>query len=771
MQHWRLSPITEQYLSGGAYFVFALVAIALLATWAASVFFTPLPLQRRLVLAALRLALIFTLLFILLRPSHIITENEKQSATLLLLVDQSRSMQIQDTPSGESRWRQMKSLLMNLRGPLERLREEQEFEISVYAFDKNAEAIDLDEFLAATTLPDGSESGYGVSMQDVLRREDGKRLLGMILLGDGAEQTVGITETDPDSVARMLERLGCPLYAVPFGDRKGSGEVRDIEVSSMPDDFVVFAKNRVPIRGTLQISGYLNKDLPLELVLVGPNAKEEVVATQQVTQGETNADIAFEFDYIPDKPGKYKIVVQVPPQEGEITTDNNALPAVLTVLEGGIRILYVEGEIRREQRFLRRALASSPDMDVTLLTLNPRDRNTWPRKDLASYFEPGAYDVTILGDVDARVFFQGSISKREKGDLQSLRESVLDGAGLLMLGGWHSFRAGGYHTTPLATISPVKMDPQIDRFVIQQFDEPVDQSLHLPGPLAMQPTLPWGAQSEIMQITSDGNNRSAWLRLPPLTGANRFRGIKSGARVLADDGKGNPLLVTAEPGGRVISFAGDSTWRWVMQGFRESYQRFWRQVVLWLARKEEQKINDIWVKLDRRRFTPGERITFEAGQRKGKGDSEKLQLVASILGPDGRREEIPLVRNGENFSGILRDCETLGNYSLTVAAKGKAPDRSDSAQFFVYTKDRELAGATSDASMLKSLAYQTRDVGGKVVSPEELNNLVQELIITPLEMEEKIKVSVSFWDKWYVLIIFVSLIGTEWFLRKLWRLV
>jgi hypothetical protein len=62
-------------------------------------------------------------------------------------------------------------------------------------------------------------------------------------------------------------------------------------------------------------------------------------------------------------------------------------------------------------------------------------------------------------------------------------------------------------------------------------------------------------------------------------------------------------------------------------------------------------------------------------------------------------------------------------------------------------------------------------VGGKVVSPEELNNLVQELIITPLEMEEKIKVSVSFWDKWYVLIIFVSLIGTEWFLRKLWRLV
>ena len=771
MQHWRLSPITEQYFSGGAYFVFAMIAVALIAIWAASLLFTPLPMKRRIVLAGLRFTMILVLLFVILRPSHITTESERQSATLLVLVDKSRSMQIKDTPSGESRWKQMQKLLSTVKSPLERLQQEKDFEVSIYEFDKKADSIDLDRILSASTIPDGSESGYGVSMQDVLRREDGKRLLGMILLGDGAEQTLGMTEIDPDSVARLLERLGCPLYAVPFGDRKGDGEVRDIEVSSMPDDFVVFAKNRVPIRGTLRISGYLNKDLPLELVLIDADGKEDLVASQSVTQGETNNDIPFEFDYIPDQPGKYKIVVRVPAQAGEITTDNNALPAVLTVLEGGIRILYVEGEIRGEQRFLRRALASSPDMDVTLLTLNPRDRQSWPRNDLASYFEPGAFDVTILGDVDSRVFRPKNPAAQTQGDLQLLRQSVLDGAGLLMLGGWHSFRAGGYQKTPLAAISPVQMDPQLDRFVIQQFDTPIDQSLHLPGPLVMQPTLPWGEESEIMQLTSEGNNRAAWLELPPLTGANRFRGIKSGARVLADDGKGHPLLATAEPGGRVVAFAGDSTWRWIMKGFRNSYQRFWRQVVLWLARKEEQNINDIWVKLDRRRFTPGERITFEAGQRKRIGNLENVQLDASILGPDGRRESISLVRSGDKYSGVIRDCETLGNYTLTVSTKGEATVRSDSAQFFVYTKDRELSGTTSDASLLQSMAYQTKDVGGKVVPPETLNRLVEQLLVTPVEMEEKIKVSVSFWDKWYVLVIFVGLIGSEWFLRKLWRLV
>ena len=190
-----------------------------------------------------------------------------------------------------------------------------------------------------------------------------------------------------------------------------------------------------------------------------------------------------------------------------------------------------------------------------------------------------------------------------------------------------------------------------------------------------------------------------------------------------------------------------------------------------MARKEEQKIDDIWVKLDRRRFTPGERITFEAGQRKRIGNPENVQLDASILGPDGRRESIPLVRNGDNFSGVIRDREKLGNYTLTVQTKGEASARSDAAQFFVYTKDRELAGTTSDASLLQSMAYQTRDVGGKMVPPETLNRLVEQLLITPVAMEEKIKVSVSFWDKWYVMVIFIGLIGSEWFLRKLWRLV
>ena len=85
-------------------------------------------------------------------------------------------------------------------------------------------------------------------------------------------------------------------------------------------------------------------------------------------------------------------------------------------------------------------------------------------------------------------------------------------------------------------------------------------------------------------------NAAAWARLPPLEGANRFTGVKPGATILAEaDGKEHrPLLVSQEWGsGRVIAFAGDSTWRWVMRGFGSAHKRFWRQIVLWLARKDQ----------------------------------------------------------------------------------------------------------------------------------------------------------------------------------------
>ena len=57
--------------------------------------------------------------------------------------------------------------------------------------------------------------------------------------------------------------------------------------------------------------------------------------------------------------------------------------------------------------------------------------------------------------------------------------------------------------------------------------------------------------------------------------------------------------------GRVLAFAGNSTYRWWNYGRQSEHRRFWRQVILWLAQRDDAAQNDVWIKLPQRRYDPG----------------------------------------------------------------------------------------------------------------------------------------------------------------------
>ncbi len=59
---------------------------------------------RRLLIALLRAVVIVLLLLLMLRPTLVYTHTEKQSAELVILVDQSRSMTVPDAVGNKTRW-------------------------------------------------------------------------------------------------------------------------------------------------------------------------------------------------------------------------------------------------------------------------------------------------------------------------------------------------------------------------------------------------------------------------------------------------------------------------------------------------------------------------------------------------------------------------------------------------------------------------------------------------------------------------------------------
>src|SRR6185369_6060636 len=61
-----------------------------------------------------------------------------------------------------------------------------------------------------------------------------------------------------------------------------------------------------------------------------------------VIETTKNADlIPVELSYVPDRPGEFKIALEVTPLEGELKPGNNRLETIVTVQKGGINVAYI----------------------------------------------------------------------------------------------------------------------------------------------------------------------------------------------------------------------------------------------------------------------------------------------------------------------------------------------------------------------------------------------------------------------------------------------
>ncbi len=761
MSEWHLNPV-------GNYQLVAVVAALFLALL---VFFGPdasrLPARRRRVLAGLRVAIFLAIVAGLLRPTHVFTEMKRHRATLIVLVDRSRSMSIADEP-GKTRWQALRDEVQRALPAFRQLNDD--LDVKFYTFDAGLTPVDLtDGKFDLGDTADGRQTAIGAALDDALRKEAGHRLAGVILLSDGAQSAIFPRDEAPQLPVRRLADLGAPLYTITFG--KIGGQLPDVAVSVLDVSPSVYVKNELAIRGTVRVSGYDGKPIPVQALFeVEPGKPLVVVGTTTVHPTKSGEEIPVEFTYIPQTAGERKVSLAVPPQENEQDITNNEMSSFVKVFGGGLNVLYLEGEPRVEQRFLRRSFATSPDIKVDFLWLDHRQHNHWP-VDLADRFKPGKYDVYIIGDLDSAAF------RRE--DLQSLREAVEHGAGLILTGGFHSFAAGGYPETPLADILPLEVG-ELDKLDRQSpdFNDPIRDKLHIwptnPSEgIKMLPDRRFGDVS-VMRLGPRDRNRAIWEKLPGLEGANLFRALKPSAKPIAVTPDGKPLLVAAEPGsGRVLCFAGDSTWHWCMAGFEKEHKQFWRQVVLWLAKKEDSDKPGVWIKMAQRQLTPGRPVDFTVGATSPQGEplpDATFEAVAEL--PGGVEHPIHLSRQGNRTIGRFAETQLVGDYTIRVRGTDGGSEVGEArARFIVYDRDLEMENPAPRPSLMISLARMTADSGGRAVAPEELSALCEQLKQRPHDLEVPVETKTTPWDTPWFFLLIVGLLTVEWYLRKKWGLV
>jgi uncharacterized membrane protein len=764
----------------------AIVVLGLVALLSLRPRYGELTPRRWAALVGLRLAAVLLTLIAMLRPEWVYTKQTPQRASLVLLVDDSRSMQVADSLGDAPRWNAVKSLLAASADDLARLAET--WDTNVYRFDATTAPLEVvDGEIALPPTPTGEQTALGAAIGDVLDRHASGRVLGVLLLSDGAQRAVAPNDLPPQVAARRMAAENIPLYTFTFG-KSGGSDRADLAIDDLVTNESIFAEAPTEVRGQLSSSGFANQQVKVQLLWeragADGNKSMEVVDSVQLDTQNANQTQPVLLRYTPTTPGEYKVTLRVEPRDGELVTTNNEASTFVTVRKGGVNVLYLVGAKRigggpgPEQRFVRASLAQSPDIVVERRLLNYQP----PEVDLRDVLAKGKIDVVILDDVDSRAL---SLST-----WQALAELVRGGAGLMMTGGYHSFGPGGFRETPLVDILPIEIGPAQR----QSFDEPLRTDVQLPGPVRMKPAEPLGPNHPIMQLDGSGfgvqgsgqstnlkpepRTLNPWSELPPLDGANLIdrRDLKPNAAVLAeaDDSRRHPLLVASQPGdGRMLAFAGDSTWRWQMQGFGEAHRRFWRQAVLWLAKKDEQTEGQVWIKLAGRRVMRGARVDFTLGAESSRGEPVlAARPIVSIDTPDGRTVDVRPTKSGDHWSAIFRETDQPGDYRIRVTANDGAQQLGTAeARFLVPNQDIELDRPAAEPSLMAQLAEMTASAGGKALAPEELPTLLAALAAEPPKLHEEVVAKTTYWDTWPFFLAFVTLLGTEWYLRKRWGLV
>lgn len=737
--------------------------------WAA---FGHLKWRRLTVLIALRCCAVAAILLIMFKPViEVAPFTHDTRPSLPVIVDRSGSMSVADNPQQGSRYEQSISMI---RGQLDRL--EKHFKPMFIHFGARAwQGQALEELADLEPKGEGTEStNILLAIETALRDTQGLNPPAIVLVSDGV-----------DNVSASLDaHIGTPVHTVGVGtvDAGGLGR-RNVSISDIDAPFEVVKNNTTSITVRVKATGISEGRCELQLY-----EDDRLVTAQGVDFLQDESEQLVKLDWTPGQALKgsadvdiRKLRLCVPPITGETIVDDNTAHLQVLVTQPKMRVLYIEGAIRSEYKFLMRTLASDPDIQfMSLVRVSGSEFSAYggiegktlqdlPRSD--EDFD--LFDVLIIGDLDAS-YWQAS-------QLERIRQFVLDGGGLVMIGGHHSFGPGGYGGTPVEEVLPVLVGSTSQQQDATPFAPALTAEGRIhpifdgiggyfagPGDIAPQPDLP---------------------SLSELEGCVTVVGPKAMASVLAVNplrkNDSGPLVVLATGlygKGRTAAFTADTTWLWRLtlaaQTTKGPYQRFWGQMVRYLAdvRPEAHDHPILLIRLGDSHIQPDQNTTISAWFSHPEPEAlASASLASQMLAEDGTLVEIPNLKRRPGSSGRfeaqIAGPLSPGVYMVRVMAKDDQGQVlcEDEARLVVISMGSEMDVLGRNEELLRRLAGAT---GGGYCDITQLPELVDALV-EDLSVEVWAHTGSTTYRLYNFPVLFVLLAGVlavEWLLRRYWQL-
>ncbi len=667
----------------------------------------------------------------------------KRRASVVLLVDRSDSMSLRDGPS--TRTAQAQQVVRDLILPAFK---SQGLTPNCYAFAEDAEEVKASDL--ESLRPDGKRTNLAGAMLQSLEGMP-EPPLAVIAVTDGAAND----HTDNARAITALLESQVPCVSIGVGSEAA---VQTLSLGAVIAPPVAPPDGEFPIAARLQMTSAMG--LPSFDLLLLRDGKRIRKKTVSPGKGQRSWLESFRVKETEEGIRTYTVEIAPPSAEGLRCTRKSATASVRITSESEFRVLFIQGRLGWDYKFIRLALQADPSISITGLTR--MGGQSWFHQDVKGDSEPRAgLPSTVEELAPFRVIVLSGLNASDltHGQQDVLRRFCAEfGGGLLLMSHGGTF-GPLWSGTPVEEALPVRFDSETPtaRTAAPFHLEPTKQALDHP----------------VFRLSDRGAPDQGWARLPHFTRYGRVGRAKPGAQVWAvhrrEAGptvRPQTLMAYQRYGaGASAVICVEELWRWRMapESDPQHFDRFWRQLLRCLGEGSGRQVTIDFPDQDLR---PDADVKVVVRRPPDPADPSPLRgCRVRIDDPAGKRVKAQTVDLAPDaFVELTFRPPVAGLYTIDVRDASKTPLAVCSID--IQDANIEFMHAARD---MENLAQWASLTGGAAVKAEECDDpaeLLRQIRDAPRRLSKaqprRPPAGVNGW----VLVALLVCLGTDWILRK-----
>lgn len=697
-------------------------------------------------LALLRGGALTALLFLAARPVWLVKEPPADTArSVALLIDRSESMSLEEAEG--VRYQQALSFMRERLLPALKAAR---LPVRTLLFDEGAEEADGARLSAA---PKGKRTNLSGAIAEAFSGS-AKPPLAVIALTDG------IANESADN-ARALTALGearVPFIGVGFGSDEGA---RTLSLRSVEAPSTVATKTPFNVSAQLEMVN-AEGTAPFDLLLFRDG---QVWQKKTLTPGKGSRTWLENFQASEEKPGLHQYTVQVlAPNLPNTHGANRLANASVRVSEDKeLRVLYIQGALTWDYKFVNLALRNDPSIKLTGLTRTSQQSVFRQNVETAGEFVNG-FPTTLEELAPFRVVV---LSNLRPADLSAPQQEILArfcgelGGGVLMIGGAATFDSS-WQGSRLEQLLPVVFSGDTG---VQGLDRPFRIQLTEEA-----------VQNPVFQLSDNQPVRESWAQVPTFTQYGRVEKAKPGAQVWilhqTDQGGNGPRILMASErygAGQSAVLTIQNFWRWRLAKDCEpqTFDRFWRQLFRFLSEIGRQEVA---IHLADQELHPDMDVGVTLEMQPNPGNIAETNHRFFVRVEDGRKGllqeeamELEPLRPAElRFHAPKPDV-----YTITVTDAHKAPIGSRSVE--IHDVNVEFQNTARDMETLRQWASVSDGLAFKVEECPSASDLVVRIKSKVEEVRHGKETRQPIGMNGWMFALVLGCLGGEWVIRKRWE--